>query len=159
MITFQVEKLSDELENLKPLFPDHWTELALNQDKVPLDPQYQVYLDRETAGQVLFVCGREKGRIVAYFVGFVTPALHYQTCLTLQMDIFYLHPDYREGDSLTQVEADMISMQLFEAVEVEAKRRGVKRVFYGSKFHKDASKLFEALGLVEVERYYSAYWG
>ena len=37
--------------------------------------------------------------------------------------------------------------------------RGVQRVFYGSKFHKDASVLFEYLGLKEVERYYSAWWG
>lgn len=147
------------MENLKGFFPDHWNELALNKDKVPLDPQYQVYLDRENLGQVMFICGREKGRIIAYFVGFVTPALHYQTCLTLQMDIFYLAPEYRDGDSLSEVEADMVCMDLFQAVKAEGIRRGVKRAFYGSKLHKDASRLFEELGMVEVERYYSEYWG
>jgi GNAT superfamily N-acetyltransferase len=159
MITAHVERLSDTMEELKPHFDPHWQELALNQDKVPLDPQYAVYFERENVGQVLLVVLREAGKVVAYFVGFVAPALHYQTCLTLQMDIFWLHPDYRDADSLTQLEAHMLSMQLFEAVREEAKRRGVKRVFFGSKLHKDASRVFEELGMVEVERYYSQWLG
>lgn len=159
MITAHVERLHDTMEELKPLFDPHWQELALDQDKVPLDPQYPVYFERENVGQVLLVVLREAGKVVAYFVGFVAPALHYQTCLTLQMDIFWLHPDYRDADSLTQMEAHMLSMQLFEAVRDEAKRRGVQRVFYGSKLHKDASRVFEELGMVEVERYYSAWLG
>jgi hypothetical protein len=159
MITAHVERLQDTLEELKPMFDPHWAELALDQDKVALDPQYGVYLDREAQGQVLLVVLRELGKVVAYFVGFVAPALHYQRCLTLQMDIFWLHPDYRDPDSLTALEAHMLSMQLFETVREEAKRRGVERVFYGSKLHADASRVFEELGMVEVERYYSAWLG
>jgi hypothetical protein len=159
MITAHVERLQDNLEELKPNFNPHWAELALNQDKVPLDPQYPVYLEREQAGQVLCVVLREAGKIIAYFVGFVAPGLHYQTCLTLQMDIFWLHPDYRDGDSLNAIERDMVCMQLFEEVVREAKRRGVLRWFAGSKWHKDASRVFEALGMVESERYYTQWLG
>lgn len=159
MITAHVERLADNLEELKPFFDPHWQELALNKDTVPLDPQYEIYLERDRAGQVLCVVLREAGRILAYFVGFVAPALHYRTCLTLQMDIFWLHPDYRDGDSLQAVERDMLCMQLFEAVKAEGQRRGVQRAYYGSKMHKDAAALFEALKMVEVERYYSAWWG
>lgn len=159
MITAHVERLHDTMEELKPHFDPHWQELALNQDKVPLDPQYGIYFERENLGEVLLVVLREAGKVVGYFVGFVAPALHYQTCLTLTMDIFWLHPDYRAIDSLSQLEAHMLAMQLFEAVREEAKRRGVQRVFYGSKLHKDASRVFEELGMVEVERYYSAWLG
>lgn len=159
MITAHVERLVDTLEELKPFFDPHWAELALNRDKVPLDPQYEVYLERDRAGQVLCVCLRDAGAIVAYFVGFVAPGLHYRTCLTLQMDIFWLHPDYRDGDSLQAVERDMLCMQLFDAVEAEGRRRGVERVFYGSKLHADAAALFVERQMVEVERYYSAWWG
>lgn len=144
---------------MKPLFPNHYAELALNQDKVPLDPRYEVYLDRDAAGEILYVTLRELGKLVGYFVGFIAPALHYKTCLTLQMDIFWLHPDFRDGDSLDAVEKEMASMLLFEKVKSAAVARGVKRAFYGSKAHKDASRLFEALEMVETERYYSAYWG
>jgi hypothetical protein len=159
MITAHVERLMDNLEELKPFFDPHWQELALNQDRVPLDPQYEIYLERDRAGQVLCVVLREAGRILAYFVGFVAPGLHYRTCLTLQLDIFWLHPDYRDGDSLQAVERDMLCMQLFDAVEVEGRRRGVQRFFCGSKLHQDAAALFEARKMLEVERYYSAWWG
>jgi GNAT superfamily N-acetyltransferase len=150
MITFHVERLADELENLKPWFPIHWAELALNQDKVPLDPQYHVYLEREARGEVLFVAARDQGTIVGYFVGFVAPGLHYQTCLTLTMDIFWVEPEHRGSGA---------GYHLFKFVEQESRQRGVQRIFVGSKLHKDASWLFEKLGYQEVERYYSAWLG
>lgn len=149
MITAQVESLTERLEEMKPLFPLHWEELALNKDKVPLDPQYEEYLRRDAQGGVLFVTLRELGELVGYFVGFVAPGLHYRTCLTLTMDIFYVRPDKR----------GRCGVKLFRAVEAEAKRRGVQRMFVGSKCHKDASWLFERLGYEEVERYYSKWMG
>lgn len=150
MITFHVESLTEHLEEMKPLFPAHFAELALNQDKVPLDPQYPIYLQRDARGEVLFVAGRELGQLIGYFVGFVAPGLHYQTCLTLTLDIFWVHPDHRHQGA---------GFRLFKAVEAEAKRRGVQRMFVGSKLHKDASWLFERLGYEEVERYYSMWLG
>ncbi len=149
MITAQVERLTERLEEMKPLFPLHWEELALNKDRVPLDPQYDVYLERDSRGEVLFVTLRELGELVGYFVGFVVPGLHYRTCLTLTTDIFYVRPDKR----------GRCGVKLFREVEREAKRRGVKRMFVGSKCHKDASWLFERLGYTEVERYYSKWMG
>jgi GNAT superfamily N-acetyltransferase len=150
MMTFCVESLTQSLESMKPLFPLHWQELALNQDKVPLDPQYDIYLARDQRGEVLFVAGREAGELIAYFVGFIAPGLHYKTCLTLTMDIFWVRPEYR-GKSA--------GIRLFKTVEAEAKRRGVQRVFMGSKLHKDAGWLFERLDYAPVETYYSKWLG
>jgi GNAT superfamily N-acetyltransferase len=150
VITFHVESFTERLDELKPLLPGHYLELALNQDKVPLDPQYEIYIERERRGEVLFIVGREMGGLVAYFIGFVAPGLHYKTCLTLTEDIFYVHPEYRGRGA---------GVQLFKAVEAEARRRGVDRMFVGSKLHRDASWLFEKLGYTEVERYYSCWLG
>lgn len=149
MITWMVESLTERLPELKPLLPEHYKELALNQDKVPLDPQYDEYLKRDREGRVLLIVGRCNGAVVGYFVGFIAPGLHYKTCLTLTMDIFWVHPEYRGRQGV----------KLFRAVEAEARRRGVQRVFVGSKLHKDASWLFEHLGYTEVERYYSVWLG
>ena len=150
MITAQVEPWSEFVKDAVELFPAHWEELALNKDKVPLSVQHDVYLAYEAAGQTLVVTLRQKGRLVGYFVGFVSPALHYSTCLTLQMDIFWTHPDIR---------GRMEGVKLFRAVEAEAKRRGVQRIFYGSKLHKDASRLFEYLKMQPVEVYYTKWIG
>lgn len=149
MITWAVEPFPPFLEEAKPLFPQHWEELALNKDYVALDPQYDIYLERDRRGEVLVVAGRAAGELVGYFVGFVAPGLHYRTCLTLTMDIFYVVPEHRGRQGIA----------LFRAVETEAKRRGVQRMFVGSKLHKDASWLFKHLEYVEVEHYYSHWLG
>jgi len=150
MITTHVESLTERLPELMPLFPLHYEELALNKDKVPLDPQYNIYLERDARGEVVFVTMRDAGELVGYFVGFIAPGLHYRTCLTCTMDIFYVHPSKRNGTA---------GVRLFRAVEKELKRRGVQRWFVGSKCHKDASALFERLGFNRVEVYYSKWMG
>ena len=150
MITAQVEPYMDCLPELMACYDHHWEELALNKDKVPLAPQYDIYEARDDAGQLLLVTLREAGRLVGYFIGFIAPGLHYKTCLTLTMDIFWTHPDVRGG---------FAGVKLFRAVEKDAKRRGVHRMFYGSKMHKDASRLFEFLKMEPVEMYYTKWIG
>lgn len=150
MLTAQPEPWATFIEEAKPLLPLHWEELALNKDKVPLDPQYEVYDARDRRGEVMVITLREVGRLVGYFIGFVAPGLHYRTCLTLTMDIFWTHPDVRGG---------MGGVRLFRAVEAEARRRGVDRMFFGSKQHKDASRLFDFLKMEPVETYYSKWIG
>jgi GNAT superfamily N-acetyltransferase len=150
MITYHLTSWADFIAEAKPLLPLHWEELALNKDKVPLDPQYDVYAERERLGQTLIITVRVDSQLVGYFIGFVNPGLHYKTCLTCIMDIFYIHPDHRGSG---------MGFTLFKEVERECKRRGVQRLFVGSKLHKDVSYLFEKLGYEEVERYYSAWLG
>jgi GNAT superfamily N-acetyltransferase len=151
MLTTQIESFTERLEEFRPLFPLHWEELALNRDKVPLDPQYDIYLERERRGELLFVTMREDGAPVGYFIGFIAPGLHYRTCLTCTMDIFYVHPSKRAQG--------LPGIRLFRAVEKELRRRGVQRWFAGSKVHADASALFERLAFERVEVYYSKWLG
>lgn len=150
MTTLHVESFEERLEELKALLPIHYKELALNQDKVPLDPNYPLYIERERAGGLLFVTVRDAGELIGYFIGFIGPGLHYQTCLTCNMDIFFIRPDKRVG---------MTGIKLFRFVEKELKRRGVDRWFVGSKCHADASALFERLEFERVEVFYSKYLG
>lgn len=151
MLTCHVESFEQMLPELQKLLPGHYEELALNKDKVPLSPQYDVYIAMERRGELLFVTMRELGRIVGYFIGFVKPGLHYSTCLTCTMDIFYVHPDKR-GSGLPGV-------RLFRFVEKELKRRGVERWLVGSKCKADASALFKFLKFEPVETYYSKWLG
>jgi GNAT superfamily N-acetyltransferase len=150
MLTAAPEAFAPFLEEVKPLLPLHYAELALDQDKVPLSPQYDEYLARDARGQVLTIAMREGGELVGYFVGFMAPGLHYSTCLTLHLDIFWLKPEHRGKHG---------GMLLFQAVEAEAKRRGVQRMFVGSKTHLDASWLFDRLGYTKVETHYSCWLG
>lgn len=147
----QTERLVEKLDDIKPLLPVHWEELALDQDKVPLDPQYDIYLAREARGELVYVTVRnEDDELVGYFIGFIAPGLHYKTCLTCNMDIFYILPEYR---------GKRAGEMLFQFVELHLKSRGVDRWFVGSKMHKDSSFLFKMLGFEQVETYYSKWIG
>lgn len=146
MITCHVESFEERLAELQELLPLHYRELALNQDKVLLQPQYHVYIERERAGGLLFVTLRDAGDLVGYFIGFIAPGLHYSTCLTCTMDIFYVRQDKRNGSA---------GVRMFRFVEAELRRRGVQRWFMGSKVHADASALFKRIGAAPVEIYFS----
>ncbi len=150
MITCHVENLEKNLDELKVLLPLHYRELALNQDEVPLDPQYEVYIERERQGGLLFVSLRDAGEIIGYYIGFIAPGLHYKTCLTCTTDIFFVRADKRDGTA---------GIRMFRFVEKELKRRGVQRWFTGSKVQHDASKLFDFLNFERVEIYYSKWLG
>lgn len=146
MIVACVESFVERLPELKPILPLHYEELALDKADCPLDPRYDVYERLEAAGELLFVTLRQRGALIGYFIGMVAPGMHYRTCLTCHMDIFYVHPDHR-GNAGGQI--------LFAEVERELRRRGVTRWFVGCKLHLDASWLFERLGFQRIEVYYS----
>jgi len=150
MITVHHERFKDYLDELKILLPAHYEELALDKEHVPLDPQYGIYIDREERGELLLTTLRDKGEMVGYYIGFISPGLHYQTCLTCTMDIFYVGRDKCGPGG---------GMILFIEVENELRRRGVQRWYMGSKMHKDSSFLFEKVGAIPVEVYYSKWLG
>lgn len=143
MITFNVERFSDVYGEMLPLLHEHYGEISTHKDHgVPLDPQVEAYRAREADGSLLMVIGRSDGAIVAYFVAFIAPALHYRSCLTCSPDIFFVEQSRRGA---------MIGAQMFRFVEHELRRRGVKRWSVGSKVAHDASALFRHLDFEPVE--------
>lgn len=150
MRTVQEESFEEGLNELQVLLPIHWEDLALNKDKVPLDPIYDIYIDRERKGELIYVTVREDGDLIGYFIGFIAPGLHYKTCLTCTMDIFYIHPDHRKNGA---------GGMLFEFVEKKLKARGVQRWYCGSKNHKSTEWFFEKIGFKPIETYFSKWLG
>lgn len=149
-LSTQVEPLSQVLEEIKPLLPRHWEELALNKDNVPLDPDWERYASIDALGQLSIVTVRVQGRLVGYCAMVIQVGLHYRTCLEARMDVFWIAPEYR---------GRMGGVRLFKAVEAELKRRGVKRLYVGSKLHRDSSRLFQAMGYTPVEQWFSKWLG
>jgi GNAT superfamily N-acetyltransferase len=149
-LSLAVEQFSQVIEEAKPLLFRHWEEIALDKERVPLDPDWQRYAQLEAMGALSVVTMRERGRLVGYSCMVVQPGLHYRSCLEARMDIFWLAPECR---------GRMGGVRLFRAVEKELQRRGVKRIYAGSKLHKDVSRLFEALGYTPIERWFSKWIG
>lgn len=151
MITCQSENLENTLDELRPILDIHYRELAMHQEKVPLAPQYDLYIAHERAGHLIFQTVRDDGKLVGYFVGFVSPGLHYSETLTCRMDIFFIIPEYR-GES-------MCGLKLFRGVEKELRNRGVQHWFVGCKIAADVAPLFRRLGFAPIETYYSKWIG
>lgn len=146
-LSFQVEAFSAVWPELQPLLPRHWEELALDKESVPLDPNWPRYAEIEKAGAISMVTVRENGCLVGYCIMVLSPGLHYRTCYEARMDVFWLAPEVRNQA--------MPGVRLFRAVEKELKRRGVQRVYVGSKLHRDVGRLFERLGYHPIETWYS----
>lgn len=144
--TAQVESFTACRGELERLFPLHWKELALDQDKIPLDVDWPRYAQLERAGILLFVTLRHGGRLVGYYMGFLMPHIHYKSTVTLGMDVYWTHPDIRGG---------LAGRTLLREVEEEAKARGAHKMFAVSKNHKDSSRLFKALGYNPIETVHS----
>ena len=146
MITFSIEPFSEVYGELLPLLHEHYGEISTHKDHgVPLEPIVSAYSAREADGSLLMAIGRERGDIIAYFVCFIAPGLHYASCLTCSPDIFFVKLDRRTGST---------GIRMFRFVEDELKRRGVKRWAVGSKVEHDASALFRYLDFKPVETMY-----
>jgi len=150
MITAHVESFTKCAPELERIFPLHYDELALDQDKVPLIPRWDQYAVLEQMGVVFFMTIRQAGELIGYYVGFIQPHMHYATCLTCITDLFYVRPDTRKAGA---------GSVLFNAVEVELKRRGVSRWVVGYKDHLPAGKFLEQHGLMPIERVHSKWIG
>jgi len=152
-ITYQVEKWRDALPEMEPLLVEHWREIALGHDKVPLDiarGKYQALCD---AGNLHVVIVRDNGKMIGYHVAIVSGHLHYLSTLHAITDVYYLMTEYRKGRT---------GIRLFQKVEAEMRRLGVKKLFTGAKLHTAAGKsgkLFEYLGYAATETLFTKYIG
>lgn len=152
MITVQVESFEGALPELREIFPRHWEELALFRAKMPLNPQYFSYIERERAGNLMLVTARQDGRIVAYYTVQIAPGFHYAATLTGHMDIMYVVPELR-GRGLV--------LPLFKQVEEELKRRGVQIWYSGHKSHNPLrlDRLLPAFGFLPADSYFAKWIG
>ena len=66
MIEFKEEGYDDVINEILPLLEGHWQEIALNQDTIKLNPDYEQYKVLFKAGAMRMVTAREDGELVGY---------------------------------------------------------------------------------------------
>ena len=97
-VTYEPVKLSEIKNTVWPLLLKHWDEIALNKNKVPLDPDWDYYFQLENAGAFQAIGALdENGTIVGYSSYFMQRNPHYKSLCMAIGDIFYLDPAYRKG--------------------------------------------------------------
>ena len=94
MIHFSAETYDQIIDEIKPMLPEHWLELAVHKD-IPLDPDYDFYKRANDAGLLLILTVRDEGALIGYAIWVVKNHPHYKTHSWALNDIVWLRPDHR----------------------------------------------------------------
>jgi GNAT superfamily N-acetyltransferase len=149
-MNYQQEFLATVKKDIRPLLERHWNDIAVNKDKIKLNPDWDAYHSLEQDGKLKIFTAREQGELVGYFVVIVHRNLHYKDHLFASNDVIFLHPDHRKGRT---------GIKLVQFSEKCLKEDGVSVLAINTKVHKPFDKLMQFLGFCLVERIYSKYIG
>jgi GNAT superfamily N-acetyltransferase len=147
-VKIREEKLASFIEEMKPLLVRHWKEVAMHQDKIAFDPDYEKYLVMEEMGMVHAVTVRDEGRLIGYLVSLVAPNLHYKESVWAMNDVIYLDEAYRHTG---------VAQELIHYTQVCLKAMNVDVMSIHMKVHRPFDALMEATGFSLVERIYAKY--
>lgn len=139
MITFQHEKWADCVQEMREIWPEHHSSLALDQDRIHLACDEAKYEQGEALGCLHIVTARVDGKLVGYHYGMLMNHLHYKDAgLMCYTDVYYLQPAYRKGT---------VGIRFLAAVMESLKACGVVKFYMSTKIHSDNSKVLKVLGM------------
>lgn len=136
--------------DVKDLIQKHWEDIALNQDKIKLNPNWEAYANLDRAGMLRFFTARQDGDLIGYFLLIVNRSLHYKDHLFANNDILFLHPDHRKG---------IAGLRLIKFAEKSLRDEGVSLMNVNTKVHAPFDVIMERMGFNLIERIYSKYLG
>lgn len=142
---FRWERFNTIAHELPPLFQEHWREIALNQDTIPLAPDWDRYYRLDVEGALLVLTVRLDGKLVGYAFLLAGPHLHYVTTLWGHLDMYWLDPLVRSG---------WTGVKFFKAVIKGARDSGVINLTLTTKLHfmdNRVAKLLARLGFKPIE--------
>lgn len=142
---FLWQRFHEIAHELPPLFTEHWRELALNQDIIPLAPDWDRYYALDIQGVLRILTVRSEGRLVGYVFVMVGPHLHYVSTPWGHSDMFWLDPSFRQG---------WTGVRLFKELVRGVEAMGAKVLMVPVKLHfmnGRVIKLLKRLGFEPVE--------
>jgi|TARA_R110000851_G_C12785528_1_gene535806 GNAT superfamily N-acetyltransferase len=145
---YQQEFLDQVKDDILSLLDLHYKEIALNQDKIKLNPDWDVYSELEQQGKLKIFTARDNDTLVGYFVVVVGVNMHYKDHTFACNDIIYLHKDYRKG---------FAGIKLIKFAKKCLTEDGVSVLAINTKVHQPFDKVLERLGFNLIERVYSSY--
>jgi len=133
---------------LLPLFRKHWHELGVHRDAIPLDPDWDRFMQGSINGTLHVLTVRDDDKLIGYIFNLISPHLHYKTTLHAYIDMFWLDPHYRRG---------LTGLRMFRENEKHLRKCGVVRMVVSEKLHWFSQRdrrvrvIFKRLGLKAFE--------
>ena len=150
MIKYQQEFLDTCEKDCQELIRLHWEEIAVNKDKIKLNPDWDAYHALEQNQRLKIFTARSEEELVGYFVVITGSNLHYKDHVFAVNDILYLKKEYRKGRT---------GIKLIKFAEKYLRDDGVSVLNINTKVHKPFDVLMEHMDFGLVERVYSKYIG
>ena len=97
MIKYQQEFLDTCEKDCQELIRLHWKEIAVNKDKIKLNPDWDAYHALEQNQRLKIFTARSEEELVGYFVVITGSNLHYKDHVFAVNDILYLKKEHRLG--------------------------------------------------------------
>lgn len=145
---YSEETFVNVIEELKPLLVEHYKEVAMYQDKIELNPDYDLYKALDLMGNLKIYTMRTDDELTGYNVFFIKDHIHYKDHKFAINDVVYIHPDYRH---------DVDTPNFINYCEDKLKEEGVSVVTYHMKEHKPFHTLMGFLGYDHAEHLYTKY--
>jgi GNAT superfamily N-acetyltransferase len=146
-VAFQLERFTEILPELRPLFPLLWDDVAVDKERFVVKCDEPRYLELDRLGMLHLVTAREGEKLIGYFLMLVWGNPHYADSGPMGFtDMYFIRPEYRKGS---------IGVQLFTFMEDSLKARGVVKMYTSHKVHRDRSRLMTLLGWKAVDVVYS----
>lgn len=150
MLTYQLEDWATYVRDCQALWWEHWEEIAVQKDRMPMRPDEEAYRALEAAGRLQIVTAREQGVMVGYIVSVVRPHMHYADVLTGYEDAYFLSKSHRKG---------MAGVKLIREAIRHMRAVGVQKCFFMTKAALDMGRIFERLGFTKTDIVYSKWIG
>ena len=149
-VTVQTESLIQNVRELQPLLEEHYKELALFQEAVPLAINWPHYYALAASNQLLFVTARASDRkLLGYYIAIVSPCPHYFTSPKATHDVMRVAPEAR---------GQGIGLKLMLKVEEELRAAGILIWYHGRKAVTPTApamdKLVAKLGFLPADLYF-----
>jgi hypothetical protein len=110
------------------LIPFHWREIALYQDRIPLDIDYEQYRRLEFQHKLMVLACRdlETDHLVGYSIFIVVKHIHYKSTVFAMNDMLWLRPNYRRG---------LAGYRLVRESERVLRQMGAQKINWHCKLH------------------------
>jgi GNAT superfamily N-acetyltransferase len=141
------ESYTNIKDEIRPLTEQHYDEIALDQDVIKLNPDWDAYARYDSMHALRVYTARDDdGALIGYFVVLVSTSLHYKDHVFANNDIIFLRKDARKG---------MAGIKLIKYAVECLRCEGVTRININTKTHQPFDAVLERLGFDFIERVYS----